>query len=303
VSVIIYLDQNKWIELARMVNRKDESARAKHVVRDFDAIAERGDVFFPLSGIHYMETARISNAARRSRLGAVMWQYSKGATIAGYPTVVRHELEVALSKRFVQVVPRALTLLGRGSSHAFGMPPMQGLLAHFEEDVERTMLVGSKALNIDPPSFRSSKHQENFRGHLASLHSRREDMPKHLWENWLYAILVADIVEPLSETFQNFGLPPEALQSLGEDGLKKLVGDMPMRCVDLHLHKQVLKNPNYLAKITDLEDWAGLVLASCYCDVVVCEKHMADMLSRDGHKTQARIETDLAKTLVLIGDT
>lgn len=139
--------------------------------------------------------------------------------------------------------------------------------------------------------------------HLESLHSRQNDVPKHLRENWLYAMLMVDMVEPLSEAMQRFDLPAEAFGDLGEGGLKKLVNDMPMRRVDLHLHKQVLKNPKYLAKITDLEDWAGLVLASCYCDVVVCEKHMANMLSRDGHKAHARIETNLEKTFVLIEGT
>ena len=298
--MIVYLDQNKWIELARMVNRRDDSNRARRVVRDFDATVERGTVSVPLSAIHYMETARISNVSRRSRLGAVMWRYSKGITIAGYPAVVQYELEVALSKHFPQVVPHELTLLGRGSAHAFGMPSLRGLLSHFEEEVERSMLTGSKALNIDPPSFRSSRHQENFKNHLGSLHSRKNDLPKHLWENWLYATLMADIAQPLSEVMQRFDLPAEALGNLGEARLKKVIDDMPTRRVDFHLHKQVLKNPNYLSRITDLEDWAGLILASCYCDVVICEKHMASMLQRGGHQSRARIETNLEKTFLLV---
>jgi hypothetical protein len=33
---------------------------------------------------------------------------------------------------------------------------------------------------------------------------------------------------------------------------------------------------------------------------VICEKHMADMLKRDGFRTQARIETDLERTFTLL---
>jgi hypothetical protein len=40
-----------------------------------------------------------------------------------------------------------------------------------------------------------------------------------------------------------------------------------------------------------------LTVASCYCDVVVCEKHMANMPRRNGFITNARIEVDLEKAL------
>ena len=78
---------------------------------------------------------------------------------------------------------------------------------------------------------------------------------------------------------------------------------MPIRRVDLHLHKQVLRNLKYAPKSTDLEDWSALAVASCYCDVVVCEKHMADMLLRDGFKARARIEVDLDHTFKTLAAT
>jgi hypothetical protein len=301
--MIVYLDQNKWIELAKMVNGKDNSIRAKNVVRDLEAAVESGHVVIPLSAIHYMETARVKSASLRSKLGAVMWHYSKGYTIAAYPLVVRHELEVALSKHFPEVHPKPLQFLGRGSSHAFGISAPTGLLSLIEEEVERSMLVGNKKLNMEPPFFQSRKYQENFKSHLVSLHTRKKELEKEKWENWLYAILTVDIAKPLHEVSLQFSLPEDLFDRLGEQGMKSVINDMPTRHLDLHLHKQILRNPNYAAKITDLEDWTGVGVASCYCDVVVCEKHMADMLRRDGFKTKGRIETDLEKIFVILGGT
>jgi hypothetical protein len=71
------------------------------------------------------------------------------------------------------------------------------------------------------------------------------------------------------------------------------MASVPTRKLDIHLHRQVLKNPQYNAKKGDLEDWAGLGTAVCYADVVVCENHFADMVRRDGFMTPARVETDL----------
>jgi len=298
--MIAYLDQNKWIELAKMAHGKDKSIRAKRVLRDFEAASDGGHVDIPLSSFHYIETSRISNVDRKVRLGAVMWRFSKGATIIGYAAVVRHELEVALAKHFPRVTAGSISILGRGHSHAFGTPPLQGVLAHIEEEVERSMLIGNEVLGINPLRSHNTKYRENFREHLATLHARQKDVPKDLRENWLYAMSTVDILNPINDVIHKHGLPKEALDGLGEHKLKQVIDEMPTRRVDLHLHKQVLRNPSYLARSTDLEDWGSLALASSYCDVVVCEKHMADMLKRDGFRTHARIEVDLENTFALL---
>lgn len=299
--MIIYLDQNKWIELAKMFHGKDNSLRAKRIVRAMDAVCAAGHATVPLSAIHYMETSRISNEGRKVRLGATMWRFSRGRTIAGYPTVVRHELEVALAMQFPNVVPCELQLLGSGHAHAFGEvsdPPHV-----FAEEFERSMLMGNEGLRIPPLASFPSQHRENFRKHLATLRARAADVKPELHENFLYAISTADILKPINRALKSHELPANTLEILGEAGLKKLLNDMPTRRVDLHLHRQVLRNPKYAPKSTDLEDWAALSVASCYCDVVVCEKHMADMLSRDGFRVKARIEVDLDKTFATLEST
>lgn len=292
--MIVYLDQNKWIELARIVHGKEQSKHAKAILYALNAATESGCIL-PLSTMHYMEAARISNTGRRARLGSVMWKYSKGNTLTSYAEVVRHEVEVALSNYFPLVVPSDnFALLGRGVSHAFGEHRTSNFPPEIEEEIERSMLTGNPRMNIDPLSFKNGEHRENFFTHLGSLHKTKEDLPKSKWENWLYGMALADIRNPLAEVMRRHHIELEAFKSLGETQLKAIVDAMPTRHLDLHLHRQVLRNPNYKVQITDLEDWAGVGVASCYCDVVVCEKHMADMIRRDRFQVKARIETNLA---------
>lgn len=290
--MIIYLDQNKWIELSRMVHGKDDSPRAKRIVQALEAVTTADHATLPLSASHYIETSRISNEGRKTRLGSTMWRFSKGKTIASYPQVVRHELDHALAKQFPGLRPRGLDLLGFGVAHAFG-EAARALPPGLEEDLERTVLVGDALRGIKPPASSNTRHRENFRQHLASLHARASDLQPSPHENFLYAISTVDILEPINEAMRIHRLPDNIMERLGEAGLKSLINDMPTRRVDLHLHKQVLRNPKYVARHTDLEDWASLAVATCYCDVVVCEKHMADMLTRDKFKTHARIEVNL----------
>jgi hypothetical protein len=298
--MIIYLDQNKWIELARIVHGKDGSTRAKRIVHALEAVTNGGHATLPLSASHYIETSRISNQGRKARLGTTMWKFSKGKTIASYPHVVRHELDHALATHFPAVRPRGLELLGFGVAHAFGEAALR-VPPGLSEELERTVLVGNAELRIEPPASRSTHQRENFRQHLSTLHERASELNRDLHENFLYAISVVDILEPIREAMQLHALPPNSLELLGETGLRSLVNAMPTRRVDLHLHKQVLRNPRYVARHTDLEDWASLTVASCYCDVVVCEKHMASMLTRDRFGTRARIEVNLDRAFTILG--
>ena len=82
-----------------------------------------------------------------------------------------------------------------------------------------------------------------------------------------------------------------------------MMNDMPTRRMDLHLRRQVLRNRKYRARSSDLEDWGGVAVAVCYCDVVICEKHMADMLRRDGFKTHARVEVALENAFQTVATT
>jgi hypothetical protein len=239
--MIIYLDQNKWIELAKMVHGKDKSAWAKQVLRDYEAASDGRLAEFPLSSFHYIETSRISNVDRKVRLGEVMWRFSRGITILGYPAVVRHELEAALAKHFSQVTVESISILGRGHSHAFCAPTLQGVLAHIKEEVERSMLVGTEVRGIKPLASQSITYRENFREHVATLHLRYNDIPKELRENWLYGLSMIDILNLINDVIHKHGLPKEALDHLGEQKLKQVIDDMPTRRVDLHLHKQVLR--------------------------------------------------------------
>lgn len=116
-----------------------------------------------------------------------------------------------------------------------------------------------------------------------------------------YAISMADITEPLYEVMSANRIPNADIEAWGKDGIKSFMGSMPTRRLDIHLHRQVLKNSQYKPKATDLEDWAGLGPAMCYADVVVCEKHFADLVSRDHFKTKARIETSIYKIFPEVG--
>lgn len=103
---VIYLDQNKWIDVARAFHGKARDAELEVAFAVVEKLSRRGAAVFPLSWVHYLETAKSTNHERRKRLGTAMWEISRGHTMASYRKIVRFELEWALAKRFPGVVPR-----------------------------------------------------------------------------------------------------------------------------------------------------------------------------------------------------
>lgn len=204
--------------------------------------------------------------------------------------IVTHESEVALSNYFPRVTVNSFELIGFGISHAFGEYFKNINPNLFEMDFERLCLTGqSELIDGSIPPFRKTKYAENFKNHLKKLHSIKSELPRKQWMDVLHAIALADVITPFSNVMKQNNLSPENIENLGKDKLSNLLKSMPSRAMDIHLSHQVLKKNDYNPKITDLEDWAGIGKGAQYCDVVVCEKHFADMLLRDGFQPKAKI--------------
>lgn len=291
--MIVYLDQNKWIELARIFHGKDKSDNAKSILRDIEKSLACGYVY-PLSSCHYIEFARIRNPGKRSRLGQVMWRYSGGRTLISLREIVEHEIEVGLQSYLPEIKPRKINLIGFGIAHAFGEKLETLLPEWFNSEIEKMLLTGARELELDSIQGISNKHRLIFKNHLETVQKTKREISRSKWVDWLHAITLIDILEPFNDVLLQHNLDPMSLSSIIAQNGKDMISRMPSRAMDIHLHHQVLKNHQYKPKVNDLEDWAGLGVAACYCDVVVCEKHFANMIIRDGFSVHARVETNLA---------
>ena len=96
----VYLDQNKWIDLAKCRLGREDGDRSRDVLDVLRHGVEHGLVSCPLSAQHYMETARRNNATSRHDLAITMAELSKFHTIAPAKAVVPMELDSALRDRF-----------------------------------------------------------------------------------------------------------------------------------------------------------------------------------------------------------
>ncbi|CAA0117653.1 Uncharacterised protein [BD1-7 clade bacterium] len=288
----IYLDQNIWIDLAKIYHGKDERPEAVELLELVQSKITSKAVRFPLSSVHYIETATISNPGRRERLGQVMFDLSRGETMAYYRRIVIGELEKALSVHF-DIAPREYELFGYGYSHAFPIDFPRGIPDTIRPLLERSCLTGEKVFGQGMGGHNSKEQDKKFNNHIKELYRVKTELPKSQWDDALYAMALMDIQDPLNEVLQFWNIDFSEFESLGKNVLSSILDDMPSRALEVHLHRLVLANDNYNPKITDLNDWGGFALGAMYCDHAIGEKHMVDMLTRKKFKSKANIHKNV----------
>jgi hypothetical protein len=99
-TTIIYLDQNKWIDLSRAYYGMAEGQKFQHVLTKIQSAVLSKNAIFPLSFQHYFETNKSSNLEQRRRLAKVMAELSQGICISPQERMMHWELKRSLAKLF-----------------------------------------------------------------------------------------------------------------------------------------------------------------------------------------------------------
>ncbi len=117
----VWLDQNKWIDLALAAKDDPRGARFSDVLAVARACIELGTVSCPLDAGRYMETSKRGDWHSRQELVATMAELSRFHAIAPPRADVPAEIDEALRARFgVPAEPRIAQVFGTGIGHAFG---------------------------------------------------------------------------------------------------------------------------------------------------------------------------------------
>jgi hypothetical protein len=123
----VYLDENKWIDLARAVHGHPLGERYKTAAMMIAVAVDRGEASFPLSAGHMFETWKQKRGRRRHDVATTMLTISRNHAIAPHWELVPGEIDRALRRRFgrpVSCLP--VRPFGRGIAHRSGRyaPPI-----------------------------------------------------------------------------------------------------------------------------------------------------------------------------------
>lgn len=295
----VYLDQNKWIDLARAESGHPQGVRFVETLPVLKAAADDGRARFPLSMAHYYETGKQRDRRKREELTATMTRLAGMLRIAPPHVIVPWEIKRALIDSFGLGIPvEKLDLFGFGAAHAAASPSLryvapaeyrgvplpadvrQELQRRVEPEYERVILAGATPdgmpddrriilndmKNVTDDRFVDG--QRNVAEVLKSIGRRR-------LSDVMVATAIADIIDPLLRISGQLGVEFNDIV----DRMTHLIEAMPSRWVEMRLRQARQANPQKEWSGNDLNDVTALAIAVPYCDIVVTEKSWAAMLT------------------------
>ena len=300
----VYLDQNKWVDLARARTGHRLGAPFEDALTIARAAVSAQTASFPLSAGHFFETRHRRDYDSRADLGATMVELSRWHGIAPAHVVVPLEIDRAVHRHADPYgrAPTPLRVFGADANHALGIDvitydipsdvpvPVElrsSLRDEGKEIMQWMVLVG---LPTDPPALLDFARQEqNIDQRFAD---GQADLAERLVEHGLArssrlgdamtATELADIIDPLLAAVLARGLDPDALFDRGGDWLTTLLRDIPSRWVAREMRRVRHANTQKSWSATDLNDVNALSVAVPYCDVVVTERQWVHHFKQAG---------------------
>ena len=313
----IYLDQDKWIDLARARIGHELGKTYIAAYEAAKAAVEAGRASFPLSSAHYFETHKSAVAQRRVDLAHTMLELSRLDAIAPPHVIVPYEIEAALIEvlGLANDPPQPLKVFGHGANHVhatrmFTYTAPEEFEGHLlPTDLRNLVTVrGQTHLEIitlaDYPEFGNKHIQLNEHMRLTgtkfvygqnTVRDRLGELGRHRLGDMMTATAIVDIVDPLLATAERLAVDLERLFDSGPALITRFLEAMPSRWVEKELRRLRQSNPQKRWEGNDLNDVTALSIAVPYCDVVITEGSWTAMINNQ--KINRRFNTQVLRNL------
>ena len=309
---IVYLDQNKWIELSRVHARTVDSGPIANLYSQLLEAVKSGQVLFPLSASHVLETSKRNDPVSRVHLAATQAALSRGYVYRSRAGRLEVEIHCAVHRLFGTTPPELPPrwVIAHGFLQAFEQ--MDTLVAP-PDQVQRLARIYA---NIDPAELYVGymKDQDDERRRLAhiklaesasDLVDRIETRRKRLsgesvdLRRRAYSVqLFMDHQDSFIRILTSLGYSFEQFTALG-DRVKAFVEDVPTLNVEAEMAARLEAKTGFVAP-NDLFDIQAFYTAIPYSSRVVAEK--ASISRARQAKLDVRYKVALSQSLLDLVD-
>lgn len=282
---IVFLDQNKWIELAQVHSGRTTSGPMARLFPQLVAAVQRKHVLFPLSVANIMETAKRNDHRSRRHIAETQAMLSLGYVHRSRASRMAVELRAAIQRRF-GAEPVAMPphwAIAPGFMQAF--EPMDELMAVPEElaHVRRlNSLMHPAALYLDYMVNQEDTRRREANAALTQglselvirIESRRKRFANETvdFRRRVYAAQCwVDHLELLNQTVAALGYSFDQLRALGDRAMRALLEDVPTMNVEIEMAARLESKTGTLSA-NDVLDMQSFYTAIPYSDRVVAEK-------------------------------
>jgi len=322
----VYLDQNKWVDLARAATVNPDGEKFVEALELCRAAAGTGAASFPLDMYRYAETSKRRDDRSRNDVVDVMLELSQQHTMAVPAAVLPHEIDLALQRRFGRPeMPREQRVFGIGLDHVTGgrmtwpeldlssVPGLEdavspGLRVKLERDLrayveEQLHRAGPERLR--KAGFDRAQHDlgQRFVDHEDGVAAgiARLKLSGDMIDAAVRTSDLGDIRPAVTTGLELIGMTWDEFwenSTVGE--VMSFMDDLPTRYVTNVMRSAKHRQSEQKWEPNDFFDILGLPVAAVYCDVVVTEKQWAHRM-RQGKIDQRYGTQILASTADLVG--
>ncbi len=274
---LIYLDLNKWIDLARAEAGSEEGKRYEPALKAAEESVLAGWAVFPLSFAHFMEVAKIGDDTRRRNLACLMAKLSQGWFLRSASALLMAALRRAVAIHFQKPLPREeIVPVSRSLKTVFGEPTQLGFEdAIFSSPVVLEELIATARVSRDFVERWTTIARDHEVGR-----SMRWDVSREVRKRAYCALVTIGIQDRLALVLGEFGLKWKDLEDLGPDGCVRLLESVPFLDVEINLHTERNEQRDRRIAPNDEVDLGFLSLAVPYCRAVFTEKFWVSLVRR-----------------------
>lgn len=288
---IVYLDQNKWIELLRQNEGVSSNQETQQVLDIIRVCSEKKLAIFPLSITHIRETATSHNRRnRRTKMFEFMADISKLYALAPQDIINIGEKNYFLQHQIGRSGDVMDEVLGQGVPFVFAgnhwhITADDDETAEFLEDFAEGTEAFERLLEEDVLSEFSKEEEDiEFLEELEEIRQMHEDefddnrrrrrfgLARYFRDELLPELWTKLVLSNADHTILDVDLDSYVKGSDDEDNVEKLIRKFPRSYtyVTLTVTRDLQKSRSI--KSNDLDDIMALSVAIPYCDIVVTEK-------------------------------
>ena len=308
---IIYLDQNKWIDLAKAFANPKEFPEYHDVLVALNNAVRNRRLVVALSATNIFESQKINDPKRRELMGRIQSQLSGGVVLRCGSQRFKNEITAFLRRRVfdqTEVLPEGWFLSNDfvdafADSDALQLPSEANV--RIRSSIQKDPAFAAYRFITDlPENIRKEavqKWTEQSRELIRQLHSRREVMRSErlsLHRRVYKARLLLEKLDPILAIARSLGLNWETLSDPGPKTAKRIINELPYFFIETEL-ALVLERSDHVLNENDLRDMQAMSAALPYSDFVIIEKAFANYIVQAdlGRRLRPRIFTDLRDVL------
>ena len=275
---ILFLDQNKWIDLARVENDKSTSQNVIKLYHTLIDCVQADKIIIPLTMTLIVETSKKNNFRQRQELARTQFKLSKGLVFRSRRSRIFYEAQIALRKAFkdTEASLPSKWFISENFVQAFDQ---------FDDPIHPQ----NKITNITARDFNlyefliSQDEAERHQGitefskyadkSVLSIENRRKmwEAASREMQNRAYsALLFNDHQDLFLAALTSLGHTFSELKELGNSALQALIYDVPTLNVERALVAKK-ESQDRVIKPNDLRDMYSFCAAIPYADWLIGE--------------------------------